>query len=362
MGLNILAALALLLAYLAAFINPAKFLWPALFGLAYPYILLVNLLFLFYYIIRLKPTLLISLLVILLGWNNLMNLVPIHLEKDTPPESLSSDAFLKVLSYNVRSFNIYKHSKAIDAREEIFRFLSKEDADIICLQEYFTTPNPGHREEDLDRTLTATPYKSVYYGYIRPNRSAWGIATYSKYPIIKRSRIPFSNTTNVAMYTDIKILDDTIRIFNLHLQSIKLRERNYDFMGDLKLKYTDEQMEGFRDIGAHLKQAFILRAEQANVIANYITQSPYPVILMGDFNDTPVSYAYRKIKKGLHDAFRESGRGFGNTYAGELPSFRIDYILYSDPFRSHDFKRTKIKSSDHYPVRTYLYLNDSSDL
>ena len=161
---------------------------------------------------------------------------------------------------------------------------------------------------------------------------------------------------------------------NSNVQSIKelkLKEMECDInkisSGELtdeefRSKYhcTDEQMEEVRDIGSHLKQAFILRSEQASVIANYIKQSPYPVIVMGDFNDTPVSYAYRRIRKGLYDAFRESGRGFGNTYAGELPSFRIDFIMYSDPYRSHDFKRTKMKSSDHYPITTYLY-PDASD-
>ena len=92
------------------------------------------------------------------------------------------------------------------------------------------------------------------------------------------------------------------------------------------------------------------------MISNYIKDSPYPVVVMGDFNDTPQSYAYRKIKKGLHDAFKISGRGFGNTYAGELPSFRIDYIMYSNPLISYQFKRIKTEYSDHFPITTWLYL------
>ena len=97
-----------------------------------------------------------------------------------------------------------------------------------------------------------------------------------------------------------------------------------------------------------------MRAEQAQMIANYIQDSPHPVIAMGDFNDTPQSYAYRKIRKGINDAFRNAGRGFGNTYAGELPSFRIDYILYSDELVATKYVRTKLRFSDHFPIKASL--------
>ena len=354
--LNILFAASLLVAYLAPIVNPSKIFLPALFGLAYPYLLLINLLFIFYFLVRLKKTFLLSLIVVLIGWNHLSNLIPIHFKKKTPPEKLEQSESLHLLSYNVRSFNLYDWAKEPKAKEEIFRMISEKDPDIICLQEFYTTPKVGCTEEYIDNKLSATPHKSVYYSFSGRHESYWGIATYSKFPILKMSRIPFSNSQNAAMYSDIKIGNDTVRVFNLHLQSIKFRERNFAFMDSLKFKYSEDQVAEFRDIGSHLKQAFILRSEQSTVISNYIKQSPYPVILMGDFNDTPVSFAYRKIKKGMKDAFRTSGKGFGSTYSGELPSFRIDFIFYSDPFQSANFERTKIKYSDHYPIETLLYL------
>lgn len=129
-------------------------------------------------------------------------------------------------------------------------------------------------------------------------------------------------------------------------------------MDTARLKYNNEQISEIRDIGSRLKTAFSMRAEQAKVIASYIKDSPHPVIAMGDFNDTPQSYAYRKIKKGLDDAFRKSGRGFGNTYAGELPSFRIDYIMYGPPLLSSGFMRIKTDHSDHYPISTLLFMGE----
>jgi endonuclease/exonuclease/phosphatase (EEP) superfamily protein YafD len=113
-----------------------------------------------------------------------------------------------------------------------------------------------------------------------------------------------------------------------------------------------------RAIGSRLKTAFALRAEQAKVIANYISDSPYMVIVMGDFNDTPQSYAYRKIRRGNTDAFRKAGRGFGNTYRGELPSFRIDYIMHDEALVPYDFKRIKIDYSDHFPIITWLSMQE----
>jgi endonuclease/exonuclease/phosphatase family metal-dependent hydrolase len=115
-------------------------------------------------------------------------------------------------------------------------------------------------------------------------------------------------------------------------------------------------MQGIRSIGSRLKSAFVMRADQATMIANYIRESPHPVIAMGDFNDTPNSFAYRKIKKGLEDSFRMAGKGFGNTYAGELPSFRIDHIMVGEPMVPYQSKRIKIKYSDHFPVTSLIYL------
>ena len=147
---------------------------------------------------------------------------------------------------------------------------------------------------------------------------------------------------------------DTLRVFNIHLQSIKLRQEHYDFIDTARLKYSNEQVQEIRSIGSRLSNAFVQRAGQAEIIANYIRKSPYPVLVMGDFNDTPQSYAYRKIRKGLKDAFRKAGKGFGNTYAGELPSFRIDYIMAGEGMNTYRFRRIKKDCSDHFPITSLV--------
>jgi endonuclease/exonuclease/phosphatase family metal-dependent hydrolase len=353
--LNILAASAMLVSYLAPLVNPAKFFFPALFGLAYPYLLLVNLIFLCYWLIRLKKQLLISLLVILAGWNHLNKLLPLNLESHKIPVSVEAERIFRVLSYNVRGFDRYHWTEDPNTRDEIFALISQQDPEILCFQEFYASARRGSTKEEVDRMLGNLPYSAVYYAGDPANRSGSGVATYSSYPIVKRSRIPF-NTSNAAMYTDLLVHRDTLRVFNIHLQSIQLRKENYAFMDTVKLTYNSQQMREIRSIGSRLKIAFIIRAQQAEMIASYIRDSPHPVLVMGDFNDTPQSFAYREISRGLHDAFRKAGRGFGNTYAGELPSYRIDHILYSDPMIPYECKRVKVAFSDHYPITSVFYI------
>lgn len=359
LSLNLISVAALLFSYLAPITNPSKFVLPALFGLAYPYLLMVNLGFLLYWLIRLKKEIFISLLVILIGWNHLNNLLPLNGKNHEIPVDSDTERMFKVLSYNVRGFDRYHWTKDPNTKNEIFDFIEKQAPDILCLQEYYTSNRKGERPSDISSHLSQFPHSDIYYTADPANKHGFGIATYSKLPVLKRSRIPFNSTDNAAMYTDHLIMNDTIRVFNVHLQSIKFREDNYAFIDTARLKYSNEQMQEIKNIGSRLKTAFSLRAEQATMIANYIKESPHPVIVMGDFNDTPQSFAYRKIKKGLQDAFRQAGSGFGNTYTGELPSFRIDHILVAEPLVPYQFKRIKTDCSDHFPISTILYLPEA---
>jgi len=356
LGFNFLAVAALLFSYLAPLVNPSRFFTPALFGLAYPYLLLANLVLVCYWLIRLKKEILISLLGILVGWNHLNNLLPLNPKRSEVPENITSSRLFKVLSYNVRTFDRFEWDRDPDTRGGIFGFIKGQEPDIVCFQEYYASGGRGQTQEEISGLLRFLPESAIYFTTDPANRGGLGIATYSRYPIIKQSRIPFHSVANAAMYTDIRFREDTIRVFNVHLQSIRFRQENYAFIDSVRISYNDRQLREIKDIGSQLKTAFALRSEQAEMISNYIRESPYPVIVTGDFNDTPQSYAYRQIRKGLHDAFRQSGRGFGNTYAGELPSFRIDFILYSKPLVPFDFNRMKEVYSDHYPVSCWFYL------
>lgn len=352
---NILLAALLLLSYSAPFINPGRLLFPAFLGLAYPYLLIINIVFFVYWTIRFRKELLISLIVILIGWGHLMNLIPLNFDKAEDAGSISqSEVLLSIMSYNVRTFDKYNWNKKSNSREGIFQIVSDKNPDILCMQEFYSVNKAGQRERDIRKQLSGYNYYSIYYSAKSGPETGFGVATFSKYPVVKTSRIPFDSTMNQAIYTDIKIDTDTVRVFNIHLQSIRFVQRSYSFIDTLSLKYSNKQMEEVKEIGKRLRDAFVMRAEQSNIIHNYIAASPYPVIVTGDFNDTPLSYSYKRIKKGLADSFRESGRGLGNTYAGDLPSFRIDFILHGKEFETAAFGRVKTKFSDHFPIWAQL--------
>ena len=350
--LNILIATGLILAYLSTVVSPVK-VWPlAFFGLVYPYLLLANVLLLLYWIIRWRRIAFLSLIVLIAGGTFIKDYFPGFVKKNRDTEQTGSHA-LKVLSFNVRAFNIYKWLADPNTNKGIFNFIRSEHPDVVCIQEFYTDNKSTLRPENINRIFGETPYHHIHYSIATGNNTGYGIATFSKYPVVGQGVISFDRTRNMSIYTDIAFRDDTIRIYNNHLQSVNFRSSNYEFIDSLRLRYDENQLKELQDISSKLKMAFIKRAHQADKVAASISHSPYPVIVCGDFNDTPVSYTYHTMSKGLDDAFVRAGSGTGDTYLGRL-SFRIDYILYSGEFKALDFEKVEARLSDHYPIMAIL--------
>jgi endonuclease/exonuclease/phosphatase family metal-dependent hydrolase len=343
----------LIAAYAANYINPQYF-WPfAFFGLAYPYLFAINLILLIFWIWRRKWTFLISLMTIIAGWSNVGRYVQIRIFENQAIES----ADLKLLSFNVRLFNYYQWEKRADMRYRILRYINIESPDVVAFQDFFTSDVDKRQNESYtDSLMAAYPWKHVLYTYKKNNVFNYGMATYSRFPIVKQGSIRFSDSYNSCIYSDISVNDDTLRIYNVHLQSIKFRKNYYYFTDSLATHLNANRIDEVKDISDHLKVAFIKRAQQVDELEQHIRRSPYPVIICGDFNDTPVSYTYQHIRGDLTDAFRESGSGFGNTYRGNIPSFRIDYIFHSPEFNSVLYQTHKVAFSDHYPVSCGIML------
>ncbi len=361
---NVVFAVFLILSFLSPHLSPEKIWFPAFLGLAYPYILLVNVLFLFFWILRKKKELLISLLAIILGWStftNYLSIRPFRFMKKSHYEHLvreqrKTDHQVKIMSYNVRGFNLYKWEDNPSTCTEILAFSREEDPDVLCIQEFYISHRAGSREKEIYRKLNNTPYRHLEYTASNRSRN-YGIATFSHYPIVNKGSIPFENSFSICIFSDILISGDTFRIYNSHLQSVNLNSQHYQFIDSLKFRYDNQQLEEIKDISGRLRDAFIKRASQADIIATHVASCPFPVIICGDFNDTPVSYTYHTIKDDLQDAFSASGWGLGRTYNGKFPSFRIDYILHSGTIDALFFTRKKVKLSDHYPIISYLKMN-----
>jgi endonuclease/exonuclease/phosphatase family metal-dependent hydrolase len=347
LGINIFFAVTLLISYLAVHINPEDFAFPAYFGLAYPYLLLINIVFAVIWAVNLKYEALISVLVIALGITHLSNYIKFRKPKNEKPGTF------QVLSYNVRLFNYFEIPKVAGSENKILALIKSRHPDIICLQELFINGDASKKDSEIMQALGGKYYShKKLIG--RGKGKFYGIVTYSKFPIAGKGEIIHPGSSSLSIYTDIVIKKDTFRIFNNHLQSFRLRSTERSFVEELVDSEEKQTMNEIKSLSKSLKTGFVRRALQAQVVKKYINLSPYPVIVAGDFNDTPVSYAYRKIRKGLNDSFVKSGYGAGFTYHGNYPPNRIDYILYDNKLQSTNFEILKARYSDHYPIVSWF--------
>jgi exonuclease III len=184
---------------------------------------------------------------------------------------------------------------------------------------------------------------------------AGGQLTLTRFPILNMGEIRFKNSGNMIIYSDMLISSDTVRVYNCHLQSYRLQKKEINSIDSMDFENNEETKEKFMMLRGKFRDALIKRAEQAATLREHLNACPYPVIVCGDFNDTPVSFTYRMVKGNLMDSFTESGKGTANTYNGKLPSFRIDYILYSPKFTSYNFEVFSLNHSDHYPISCDLF-------
>jgi endonuclease/exonuclease/phosphatase family metal-dependent hydrolase len=346
LAVNILVALSLLLSYLAVNVNPAKFALPAFFGLAYPYLLLANILLALVWAILLRFEALISIVVIALGITHLTNYLKIGRSTG------KKEGTFKVMSYNLRLFNYYE-SQNISSERKMLAFMKEQKPDILCLQEFFVNGDPVQKDSSVKSSLGGGYYSHMKMIGSGKNRY-YGIATYSRYPIVGKGEILHPGSSSLSIYTDIVVKNDTFRIFNNHLQSFRLRSIEKSFLEEITTPDQKETLDEVRSLSVSLKKGFISRARQALIVKEHINSSPYPVIVAGDFNDTPVSFSYRKIRKGLNDSFVSSGYGAGFTYRGKYPPNRIDYILYDNSLDCRVFNIIKVRYSDHYPIAAYF--------
>lgn len=355
--LNYIAVFLLCLGYAAPYVDPSQF-WPIAFvGLALPYVILVNVFFVLLWAARGNGKLFISLIVIALGYKSVPNLIQLDFKNEEVPEETHS-----IMSFNVRVFDLYLWTKEKTTRNQIFAFLEEEDPDILCLQEFYHAEqqDSNYNFKTLDTLVQFLSAKNYHFHITTTNKEFYhfGLITFSKYPILNKGIVPFEGLSdNASIYTDLKIDDDTVRIYNNHLASIKLDKYDYKAVQKMRENKYGTNWENTQLLLQKIKGGFELRAGQAEAIRQHIDNSPYPVVVAGDFNDSPTSFAYQKIRGDLKDAFVESGSGIGHTYIGDFPSFRIDYILHDKALSSYNFSTHDVQLSDHHPISAKFSFN-----
>jgi len=352
-AVNIIAALLLLGSYLSLYISPETFYPLAFLGLGYPILLILNLLFVIYWTVFFRLQVIISGVVILLGIFIFPRIIQYHAAPEITNKT-AGDSLTKVMTFNVRLFDLYNWKNNKNTRNKIINFIVKQEVEVLNFQEFYADDENEFLNIDSLKSKLNFENSNIHYTTTLRKTDHWGIATFSKYPIIKKGFIEFNaKGNNSCIFSDIVKGKDTIRYYNLHLQSIHFKNEDYKFIDSLNTNKNVSEVRGIKKILRKLKMAFVKRSTQVDLVINHIQNSPYKVVVCGDFNDTPVSYTYNMFSKKLDDAFIKSGSGFGNSNTEILPQ-RIDYIFHSASIKSYSFKTNKVNLSDHYPLTVYL--------
>jgi endonuclease/exonuclease/phosphatase family metal-dependent hydrolase len=247
----------------------------------------------------------------------------------------------------MRFGDITKHTK--EHPNPILKYVVEQDPDIVCFQEYLTVQKLT--DSVIREALKATPY----YYIEQP-----GLAVFSKYPILSAKKIPIESDSNGSFMAELDINGRKVTLINNHLESNHLSHEDRSEYYNLTKDPDTQKLEAFtHKMHQRLTPSFKKRAGQSELISKVIRESKNPyIIVCGDFNDTPISYARHTIKGDLTDSFVESGSGMGISFNTNRFLFRIDYIFHSKNMKAYNCTVGKLKTSDHYPVWTYLQFKD----
>lgn len=334
-GISLLFVLLLWLAIVAKYLSGASFAFLAVLSLMVPLLVGVNLLFMIFYVFKKRRFALEPAVTLILGF---FLFGPFYKINSANKGVVESD--ITVMTFNVRGFNKNKELALPNADSLIVAFIEKNDPDILCLQE-------AHRTLKTNDVLSKYPHKFIDYNNGERSGSVI-LGLYSKYPLLQVKVIDFSESSNKAMYADILIDNDTIRMFNLHLQSFRIVP-NIDLI----------QKEDSEILFGRMGRVFKRQQKQAEMVRSYLDSTKMPKVVVGDFNNTQFSSIYHTIRGEMSDTFLKSGRGFGSTYNLNNYPMRIDYILADQSFEIRTHDNFDVELSDHYPVLATLRLKSA---
>ena len=359
-ALNILIVFIYLLACLVPFLNAGEFWFIAILGLIFPLLFFAMVLFLIGGLIARSRYSWLTVIALLLSWQQLAAVFSWHLPK-TFTEAKAPGS-LRIFQWNVSSWDERSKTKREDVtyRGQMFAEVKKSNADILCFEEFLESEDSTWFAPTIVE-LTKMGYPYHYYKRSYENKykkSELGIIIFSKYPIENTGTFDFGDRESVQqlIYADVQYNNQTIRVFAIHLQSVRFGKKEYKSITELK--HSDKSgLNDSKTIVSKLKRGYQFRSTQAEIVRSFIDKSPYPVILCGDFNDVPNSYTYFTIRGNLQDAFLQQGSGIGRTFRFISPTLRIDYILADKKFSVNQYYRLTVPYSDHYGVMADMSLD-----
>lgn len=357
---NLIFVVLLLVSLSASYINPNVVWFLPFAGLFLPVLIIINVIFVIIWIMRKRHFAFVSLLTLAACLPQILRLTATNL--GSPNIKTPTSSVIKVMSYNVRDFDLYNWSENEQSKEKIFQTIKEKNPDVICFQEFYTDSS---KRFNTIKQLHDIGYKYYFFTkeLVLRNTDEWGISLFSKLPIKEHGNIMkqdfktgYGKKPFKGLYADIFIGDTIVRFVNVHLQSIYFGKQDYETIEEFRSTQNLDET-GTKSIIVKLKKAFERRAKQADELKAFLNTQTKPIILCGDFNDLPNSYVANSVSKNMKDAFINYGFGIGHTYNGKIPFLRIDYILTTPIFEVHKFEVVNNKISDHLPVYAELSLS-----
>lgn len=344
----------LLFSYVAYLSDPIRTTWIAFTGLVYPILITTNIILCAYWLIRKNLFFLTTLLLIIGGFYHHSRFFQISYKTYSPTENQKT---IKIMSYNVRLFDLYNWTENKETKKAIINQIKEANPDVVCFQEYFYSSNNDFITRNMIAEELKMPYFHESFSDESKGSSYFGLATFSKYPIINKQNHRFNNdNSNQCMWSDVVLKEDTFRIFNAHIGSIRFNYSDYKIIGGKGSPLWPHEERPKQKIIKRLNDGFKKRSIQVKKLISILNQSNYPRIICSDINDTPISYAYHQFDKYFKDSFINSGNGIGSTYVGKFPGLRIDYIWHDKNLTSYDFTTHSEELSDHRAISTTIII------
>lgn len=346
-------AFLLLLSNLAAFLDSDSWWLISLVTLVFPVLFCVTAFFLFAWLFVKPLQAILFAIPLVLSTSSLFKSFAIN---NTPPFSnIKKNGSLRIVTWNVGLLNLMATDATIAQTNNaaIFNELKTLNADVICLQEFFTAVVPGTAYDFIDSISKTMGYPYYYFSKDIPYFSDEyfsGNIIFSRHQIIDSSRSVYSDPHSGALLrTTITTGGDTIDIFTSRLRSVNFEYGEYETIANLK-KIADPRLSGTRSMIKKLRLGFKERSGQLKLITAELNKSKRPLILTADLNDVPTGYAYATLKQNKNDVWLNKGNGLGRTFKYISPTLRIDCIFVSKDFEVIQTKRIFSIGSDHFGV------------
>ena len=341
--LAFIGLIAMALSVVNPYIDPKHYIWTSFFGLAFWEIFAFNLLIFFALLLLWSRKIWISIIALLIA-------IPGVRKSYSFGSRVDEDNFIRVMSYNVHNFNhIDGQTEKEDFGYQVINKVREQNPDVLCCQEFDAYEKGVSRVKGIENFSQSAGFQYIYYN---KKRNYGGNVIFSKYPL---EQIPEDTELGKGITSGIMVLVDAgskgrFYVANMHLVSYQITDGEIDVLTN-----SQELRNQFDTIGMSvarkLKYAFERRSEEVSMLLETMPQFDGPIVVCGDFNDTPMSFTYKQMQKsGFVDSFTKVGHGIKPTYAGKLPLMRIDYIWGNNQVKPLNFKRIRYKASDHYPV------------